>query len=561
VAISCSRGGVTVDVNPAFLKLFGYGSVDEVRGNSVLNRIAPQCRAEVQERVRKRAQGLVDESSYESAGLRKDGTQFPLLVSAKNVLLSDGPATFAFLIDFSERKAAEARIQHLAFYDQLTDLANRQLLDDRVRRALAASARSGRHGAMLLIDLDNFKTVNDTLGHVAGDKLLREIAARLSSVVRERDSVARLGGDEFVVLLEALSERQPEAAGQAEAIGEKIRNLLGEPYTIDAKAIRCSCSIGVTLFGHQHMTPEDVVRQADIAMYEAKSEGRNALRFFDPQMQEMINARVLLENELHRALEAEQFAVHFQVQVDHTMLPIGAEALLRWQHPDLGLVSPAYFIPLAEETGLIVPIGQWVLQTACAQLAAWSRDAAMRELVLAINVSSKQFRKPDFPDQVRAALQVHGVDPARLKLELTESMLLDDIEETISKMNALKTLGVKFSLDDFGTGYSSLQYLKRLPLDQLKIDQSFVRDIAVSANDHAIVRTVVAMAHSLNVDVIAEGVETEEQRKLLLACGCLSFQGYLFAKPVPAPRLEDFVQASLAGRRNALAKVPDGTQR
>lgn len=558
VAISCSRDGITVDVNSVYLKMFGYDHADQVRGQPVLNRIAPQCRGEMEDRIRKRQMGIATDSNYETVGLRRDGSQFPVFVSAKRIETMDGPMYFAFLIDFSERKAAEEKIKHLAFYDHLTDLANRQLLNDRVHRALASSSRSSRHSAVLLIDLDNFKTVNDTLGHLSGDTLLREIAKRLTTIIREGDSVARLGGDEFVVLLEGLHERQSEAVAQAEAVGEKILQVLGAPYQLGNKSVRCTCSIGVTLFRDPRLTPEDVIKQADIAMYEAKDAGRDVLRFFDPRMQELINARVTLESDLHKALESRQFVLHFQIQVDSSYLPIGAEALIRWVHPERGVVSPAQFIPLAEQTGLIVPIGQWVLEAACAQLQTWRQNALTRDLVLSINVSSQQFRKPNFVDQVQIAIQRHGINPAQLKLELTESMLADNIEETIATMNALKAIGVKFSLDDFGTGYSCLQYLKRLPLDQLKIDQSFVRDIAADPNDNAIVRTVVAMAHSLNVDVIAEGVETEEQRDLLVKCGCLHFQGYLFGRPVAADDLASLVEANFVGlskdRRKASAE-------
>jgi diguanylate cyclase (GGDEF)-like protein/PAS domain S-box-containing protein len=555
-AISCSRSGTTLAVNTAMLRMFGYTQADEVIGTSVLNRVAPQSRSLVEERLKLRDQGLAGEQSFEIVGQRKDGTQFPVLVSGKIIELADGPASFAFLVDISERKQAEERVKYLAYYDQLTRLANRQLFTDRARQALALCGRNGRYGAVLLVDLDDFKGVNDTRGHAFGDELLREIAARLSSLVPDGDSVARLGGDEFVVLIEELSEREEEAARQAEAAGEKILLALSRPFAIRSATTRCSCSIGVTLFRDQHLLPDDLIRQADIAMYEAKRAGRNQLRFFDPRMQEMIQARVVLEADLMRAIEGGQFVLHYQVQVDGSYLPIGAEALIRWQHPERGLLPPGAFIPAAEENGLIVRIGQWVLDTACAQLAKWRNDALTRDLVLAINVSSKQFRKKNFVDQVRDAVQRHGVRPSQLKFELTESTLVEDIEETIATMSELKRFGIRFSLDDFGTGCSSLQYLKRLPLDQLKIDQSFVQDITHDANDRAIIRTIVAMAQSLNVDVIAEGVESEEQRNLLFDCGCQHFQGYLFGRPVPAEDLGVMVEASLIGFQQSNSKTP-----
>lgn len=436
------------------------------------------------------------------------------------------------------RKAAENEIQSLAFYDPLTHLPNRRLLLDRLLQALASSARSGKEGALLFIDLDNFKTLNDTLGHDIGDLLLRQVAQRLTSCVREGDTVARLGGDEFVVILEDLSEQDLETAARAELIGEKILATLNRLYQIGTYEYHSTSSIGITLFNDHERDVEKVLKQADIAMYQAKKSGRNTMRFFDPKMQETINARAALEGELRIALENQQFHLHYQVQVDNSHRPIGAEALIRWIHPERGIVHPAEFIPLAEETGLILSIGHWVLETACAQINAWQQNELTRDLVLAVNVSAKQFRQADFAAQVHAIVKHHAINPMLLKLELTESLLLENIEDTIASMNVLKKTGVQFSLDDFGTGYSSLQYLKRLPLDQLKIDQSFVRDLTSDSSDRAIVRTIIAMARGLNLDVIAEGVETEEQRDALLGKGCTHYQGYLFGKPMPIEQFE-----------------------
>jgi diguanylate cyclase (GGDEF)-like protein/PAS domain S-box-containing protein len=458
---------------------------------------------------------------------------FEISASRKTVGRNRTPRFIVLLHDITATKAAEDAIQHLAFYDQLTGLSNRRLLIDRLRQALAANARSGKEGALLFLDLDNFKSLNDTLGHDFGDLLLQQVAQRLRSCVRDGDTVARFGGDEFVVLLEDLSAEALDAAAQAEAVCNKIFLALNRPYDLGGREYRNSPSIGVTLFRHHEEAVEELLKQADIAMYQAKKAGRNTARFFDPQMQGAVTHRAALESELHRAIERRQLSLHYQVQVDDRGAPIGAEVLIRWSHPERGLVPPAYFIPLAEETGLILPIGQWVLSSACAQLKAWSQDPATRHLDLCVNISAKQFRQEDFVTQVEDAVRSQGIDARRLKLELTESMLLENIEETIATMNALKNVGVRFSLDDFGTGYSSLQYLKRLPLDQLKIDQSFVRDLAKDDNDKVIVRTIIAMAQSLNFDVIAEGVETQEQRDLLLSRGCLRFQGFLFGKPVP----------------------------
>jgi diguanylate cyclase (GGDEF)-like protein/PAS domain S-box-containing protein len=448
------------------------------------------------------------------------------------------------------RKAAE-EIQNLAFYDPLTQLPNRRLLQDRVVQALSSCERNGKNGAMLFIDLDNFKNINDTLGHAVGDKLLQDVAERLKSCVRAGDTVARIGGDEFVVMLDSLSAQASEAAAQTEAIGYKILAHLNQPYRLGKQELHNSPSIGIALFNSQHREIDEIYKQADIAMYQAKKAGRNTLRFFDPQMQEIVNARSSLENELRIAVECHQFFLHYQIQVDHLQHPFGAEALIRWVHPTRDIVSPTEFIPIAEETGMILPIGRWVLEMACAQLSAWQLDDQTRELMLSVNVSAKQFRQTDFAAQVKEIVQRHGINPAKLKLELTESILLDNIERIISTMNEISSMGVRFSLDDFGTGYSSLQYLKMLPLHQLKIDQSFVRDLTVDSSDRTIVNTIIAMAQSLNLEVIAEGVETEEQCEYLKNAGCTHYQGYLFGRPVPIGQFEALLANNSKGSNDA----------
>jgi diguanylate cyclase (GGDEF)-like protein/PAS domain S-box-containing protein len=440
--------------------------------------------------------------------------------------------------DITQRVMAEEKSNRLALYDALTELPNRRLLQDRLNQALASSSRSGQLGALLFLDLDHFKTLNDTLGHAIGDVLLQQVAKRLISCVREGDTVARLGGDEFVLLLEDLGKSSLEAAINAETIGEKIRAALNLPYLLDTHEHRSTPSIGATLYDNHQFSMDVLLKQADIAMYAAKKSGRNALRFFDPKMQQAITSHADLEHELRIALELHQFQLHYQIQVDHTGAAFGAEALIRWNHPDRGIVSPFYFIPMAEETGLILPIGKWVIDTACAQLKIWQQDPVTSNLLLAVNVSTKQFLQTDFVNQVKAAVKRFGIDPTRLKLELTESLLADNLNEIRSAMTTLGEFGIKFSLDDFGTGYSSLQYLKTLPLSQLKIDQSFVRDIATDNSDKAIVLTIIIMAHKLSFDVIAEGVETEEQRQFLMDNGCLHYQGYLFSKPVPIEEFE-----------------------
>ena len=443
--------------------------------------------------------------------------------------------------DITERKLAEQEIEQLAFYDSLTKLPNRRLLVDRLHQALASSARSRRKGALLFIDLDNFKTLNDTSGHDVGDRLLIEVAHRLTTCVRDDDTIARFGGDEFIVVLEDLSENAQEAAAQAKAVGEKILSVLSQAYSIAGRTHHSTPSVGVTLFIEADESVDELLKQADIAMYQAKAAGRNMLRFFDPEMQAALAARTVMEAALRLAVLERQLVLYYQPQVDDRRGVIGAEALVRWQHPERGIVAPAQFIPLAEETGLILSIGQWVLETACARLRDWALDANFRHLDLAVNVSARQFRQADFVDQVRYALQNSAAPAERLKLELTESLVLDDVGDTIDKMHALRRLGVGFSIDDFGTGYSSLAYLTRLPLDQLKIDRSFVRNLPGNTNDAVVTQSIITLASSLGLSVIAEGVETEAQRDFLIQHGCPTCQGYLFSWPLDLAAFEQFL--------------------
>ena len=477
---------------------------------------------------------------------RKNGEIYPERLTITAVKSDDGTVTHyvATHTDITSRKVAEEEIARLAFYDPLTELPNRRLLLDRLQQALASSTRSGRYGALLFIDLDNFKTLNDTLGHDKGDMLLQHVAQRLATCVREGDTVARLGGDEFVAMLEGLSEHQEEAAQQAESVGENILATLNQRYLLDGFENRSTPSIGVTLFSDHQNSIEELLKQADLAMYQSKAAGRNTLRFFDPAMQAIVTERAALEVDLREALRLQQFILYYQPQVVGMGLLTGAEALVRWQHPQRGLVSPADFIPLAEETGLILPLGHWVLETACAQLAQWAAQPNTAHLTLAVNISAKQLHQADFVDQVLALLGSTGANPQRLKLELTESLLVSNVEKTIVKMATLKAHGVGFSLDDFGTGYSSLASLKRLPLDQLKIDQGFVRDILIDPNDAAIAKMVIALAESLGLTVIAEGVEIEAQRDFLARQGCHAYQGYLFSRALPPDEFEEFVKRS-----------------
>lgn len=456
------------------------------------------------------------------------------------VLDKNGEPAFldGFIFDISERKQSEAEIEKLAFYDFLTLLPNRRLLQDRLKIALAMCKRHKQFGALLFIDLDHFKNLNDTLGHDVGDLLLKHVAQRLQLCVRDCDTVARLGGDEFVMMIEDLSQNEMEAAEQAEVLGEKILVSLNQTYQLDSHDYQITPSIGITLFNGLENSTDELLKQADIAMYQSKASGRNALNFYNPQMQQKINARVELEKDLNRAIQNHEFVLYYQAQVEHDEI-IGAEVLIRWNHPKKGLIPPDVFIPLAEETGLILPIGQWVLDTACAQIKAWENDPKMARLQLAVNVSSKQFQQPNFVIQIKTLLQKSGIIPNRLKIELTESLLLDNVESTIDKMIELREFGVCFSMDDFGTGYSSLSYLTKLPLNQLKIDQAFIRNMGRKNSDAIIVQTIIGMTRNLDIDVIAEGVETEIQRDFLKLHDCNVYQGYFFSKPIP---LNDFEQ-------------------
>ncbi len=527
-----------IRINECLCKMLEY-SEQELRGMTWAQLTHPDDLAADVEQFNKLLNNEINGYSLEKRFVSRTGKVIPTYLVVRCVRKASGEVDYvtAMVEDITARKAAEEEIKNLAFYDPLTGLPNRRLLIDRLRQALVLSARSGREGALIFIDLDNFKTLNDTHGHEVGDVLLQQVAQRLESCVREGDTVARLGGDEFVVLLAQLSQQAHEAAAQTKLVALKILTTLNQPYRLDNLGFHNTPSIGATLFSRQQ-SAEELMKQADIAMYQAKKAGRNTLRFFDPQMQESINARANLEEQLRQAIENKEFELYYQIQVDESFQAFGAEALIRWNHPDTGLVFPVRFIPLAEECGLILPIGQWVLETACAQIKAWQQDVLTCALVLSVNVSARQFRQADFVNQVTAALKRHAIEPNLLKLELTESMLLENVDETISVMNTLNKIGVRFSLDDFGTGYSSLQYLKRLPLDQIKIDQSFVRDLVTDSSDKAIVRTIVAMAESLNLNVIAEGVETEAQRQILLEKGCNHFQGYLFGKPIPIVQFE-----------------------
>jgi diguanylate cyclase (GGDEF)-like protein/PAS domain S-box-containing protein len=511
-------------INSAVEQYIGY-TVDECMALSDFARtvIYPEDYPRVASEFEKARQGSRGEN-LEYRCVRKDGSL--MWLSSSWVPISDARGDFIGYRtsghDITERKSAEEKIRELAFFDALTGLPNRTLLLERLKRAIAASARNNASGALLFIDLDHFKTLNDTLGHDKGDLLLQEVAKRLAASIPEGDTVARVGGDEFVVVVGNLHEDRDEAAKQTEALGETILTVLGSPYRLGEIDYRSTASIGATVFWGHQASLDDLMKQADLAMYRSKDRGRNAVRLFDPHMQTVVVERAALEAALRNAIEHDQFLLHYQAQIDCGRIT-GVEALVRWQHPERGLVFPADFIPLAEETGLIAALGARVLEAACTQLARWATRPDMAHLTMAVNVSVQQIHQPDFVDSVVAIVG--------------RTVLVDNVQDIIEKMEALKAGGIVFALDDFGIGYSSLSYLKRLPLDQLKIDRSFVRDVLVDPNDAVIAKTIVALAHSLGLGVIAEGVETEAQRAFLEAVGCYAYQGYLFCRPIP---VEDF---------------------
>ena len=474
--------------------------------------------------------------------LNPQGTFELLLPSGRSVQIVERTTPEGGLVityhDVSDLRRASAEIEHLAFYDPLTGLPNRRLLLDRLAQATVAAERTGQYGALLFLDLDDFKGLNDTQGHEMGDRFLQQVAQRLRVCVRQADTVARLGGDEFVILLTDLAASPDEAATLARQVGENALHSLAQPYLLGTHTYHGSCSMGATLWAGTDQSAAELLKRADIAMYQVKAAHGNGLCFFDPRMQTAISQRVQLETDLQTALVLQQFRLYYQPQYTLAGTIVGAEALLRWQHPERGLVTPGEFIAVAEESDLIVAMGDWVLRSACEQLVAWGREANLCHLRLSINVSARQFRRPDFAQQVIAMLQQTGAPAHLLKLELTESLMLDNVDDTIAKMHQLRTKGVRFSVDDFGTGYSSLAYLTRLPLHQIKIDQSFVRNLGVRPTDDVIVQTIIGMARNLELEVIAEGVETEAQKKFLALHGCDLYQGYLLGRPMPVADLE-----------------------
>lgn len=538
-----NKHGNCTFINAAGLRLLGYEEESELVGSHIHDMIHhtrpdgsyyPSAECRLYRCLQSGEDVHVDDELF----WRKDGSSFPVDYWSRQTLQSGEAGAVVTFMDISGRKRAEEEIRNLAYFDALTGLPNRRLLLDRFHAALLLSARSHHCGALLFLDMDKFKTLNDTLGHDYGDLMLVEVGRRIQASVREVDTVARLGGDEFVVLLENISSNLKETSKKAALVAEKVRGALAQPYILKEHEFHSSPSIGVCLYRGALESVDTLMKRADMAMYQAKDSGRNAVRFFDPEMQKAVEKRAELEADLRRALPNRELQLFYQIQLDSGHRPVGAEALIRWQHPQHGMVSPIHFIPVAEESALILEVGLWVFETACQQLAAWKQSEELCHLVLAVNVSAQQFRLRDFVSSLEEIMLRYDIDPERLKLELTESVVLEDVTDVVAKMHALKALGVRLSLDDFGTGYSSLAYLKQLPLDQIKIDQSFVRDITSDPNDAVMVKAIIGMAQNFRLHVIAEGVETEAQLAFLKQNGCMAYQGYLFGKPVPLAEFE-----------------------
>ena len=541
ININRMHDGMYVECNKAFLDLTGY------ERNEVIGKTSLELNIWADPHDRERLFELLRESSScrdFQAQFRKKNGEFSLGLMSASVMEIEGvPCILCMTRDISEVKAAEDKIRNLAYYDSLTGLPNRRLLMERLRKTLASPCKPRRQ-ALLLVGIDSFKALNEALGHQTGDLLLQEAARRLNICLGEDGPAARLSGDEFLVILEDLSENLEEASARTQETAEMILASVSQPYILAGRTVRGTASIGITFFGDRPITANDVLQQADIALDQAQTAGRNTMRFFAPALQVAVNARVTLEDELRLAIKANQCVLHYQPQVEHNHI-IGAEALVRWNHPTRGLLAPGEFIPLAEETGLILPLGDWVLETACTQIAAWSDRLGTTDFAVAVNISARQFHQPNFVRLVLAAIERTGANPRNLELELTESVLVENLDDVIAKMTTLRDNGLRFSLDDFGTGYSSLAYLKRLPLHQFKIDRSFIRDILVDASSGAITQTILSLSKAMGLPAIAEGVETNEQREFLAGLGCYSFQGFLFSRPLPLVEFERLWQDSI----------------
>ena len=526
--------------NPASERIFGYSGAEAV-GSRLHSLIMPSVhhKAFVRgfDRFRNTGEGVVLGKTMVLSALKKDKTEFPVEVSISAVKIGSEWNSIGIIRDITERKQFEDTIREMSYHDQLTGLPNRRLLLDRFHQVLARSKRYNLLAAFLFLDLDRFKVVNDTLGHAVGDELLKAVAERLKGYTRESDTIARIGGDEFTVLVQDIKNVE-----DVKVLIEKIITLFDAPFELMGHELFVTTSMGVSIYPKDGEDAATLFKNADIAMYKAKDEGRNNFQLYTPAMNVRAMDRLRLENKLRRALEKEEFVLHYQPQVEiNTGRVIGVEALVRWDDPEEGLVPPGEFIPMAEDTGLIVPIGEWVLKTACAQNKAWQARGLV-PVTMAVNLSMRQFKQKNFVAVISRVLSEAGLDPMYLELELTESIIMEDVEATVEVLSGLKAMGIRLSIDDFGTGYSSLAYLKRMPIDMLKVAHVFVREITVNPDDTAISTAVINVAQSLNIEVIAEGVETIEQFNLLRLLRCDKIQGYLISRPLPADGVEEFLQ-------------------
>ena len=527
--------------NPAAIKLLGANSLQELTSKPFIDYVHPDYLDIVKARIASRAMPLIEQKYC-----TLDGRTIDVEVQSTMMQFDGKERIQSALHDITARKQAEAQSAHLAFYNALTNLPNRRLLIDRLQVQLSWDKLNTHYGALLSIDLDNFKALNDTLGHKAGDGIIVEVGQRLVQNTVKEDTVAHQGGDDFFILLRDLGPDLEQAITSARKQGEKILQAIRTGFQIGDAPYRCTTSIGITIFGRENDTVDELLKQADLALYQAKAGGHNTLRFFDAKMQSAIVKQTALESAIADALLKDQFKLYYQPQIDGTGRVVGAEGLLRWQHPDFGLMGPTDFIKAAELADLILPIGNWVLETACRQLQAWQHHPHYGGMSLSVNISVRQLRQFNFTQDVLAILQSTGANPNLLKLEITENLLVDDVEDTISKMTVLRSHGVRFSLDDFGTGFSSLNYLRQLPLDQLKIDQSFIAELPENGDACSIARAIIALGQSLGLSVIAEGVETEAQRQFLFDHGCHLYQGYLFSRPVPVDEFTAYTDQTFA---------------
>jgi diguanylate cyclase (GGDEF)-like protein/PAS domain S-box-containing protein len=515
------QDGIILDVNRSIEEMFGY-TLQELKGKSAISLALEEFQPLLLEKIH-----TMDEKPYEAVGLRKDGSTFPAELVAKNSTYNGKPVRVVAVRDISERKKNEKMIQHLAYYDSLTGLPNRTLFHNRLKYALAHAHRNQGKLAVLMLDLDRFKYINDTLGHSIGDQLLQEAANRLRKCIREDDTLSRLGGDEFSILMLEITDVQ-----EVLSVVHQITDVFSQPFLIRDHELYVTVSIGISVYPDDGADGETLVKHADTALFRAKDQGRNNYQLYTPAMNEQALQRLMLENQLRKALARNEFSLHYQPMVNaNTGTIVAVEALIRWHHHELGMVSPAHFIPLAEETGLIIPIGEWVMWAACSQCKAW-QEMGYPPVRISINLSGRQFAQDNLVDKIAQVLGGTGLDPEYLQIELTESIIMQNAEANVRKLHQLKEMGIQIAIDDFGTGYSSLSYLKAFPIDKLKIDRSFVWEINSNGEEGVIAAAVISLAQSLKLQVVAEGVETKEQVQFLSQRGCYEMQGYLFSKPL-----------------------------